>query len=178
MGPIGQAPGSPMTGRRLRQGTTPCSWRTRRSRRSSRPPPGSGVHRYTFPATDQPAVFLDLGYGMNWDAPVRDQHQGGERHPGHGLSVLPGVGQGPEALLRPGLLPAGAVRGLCRLHDAPGCSGSEARVAAGDVRATSSALRALFAFDPTAAGDRTPSEGRALLCGRGGSPGQPGSGSS
>mgnify|MGYP001820691723 CR=1 FL=1 len=28
-----------------------------------------GVHRYTFPETDQPALFLDLGYAMNWDAP-------------------------------------------------------------------------------------------------------------
>ena len=29
-----------------------------------------GLHRYTFPDTDRPALFLDLGYAMNWDAPV------------------------------------------------------------------------------------------------------------
>jgi len=29
-----------------------------------------GMHRYTFPQTPDPALFLDLGYAENWDRPV------------------------------------------------------------------------------------------------------------
>jgi len=29
-----------------------------------------GFHRYTFPATPNPALFLDLGYAINWDRAV------------------------------------------------------------------------------------------------------------
>ena len=34
-----------------------------------------GVHRYTFPATPEPALFLDLGYAVNWDRPVETRIQ-------------------------------------------------------------------------------------------------------
>lgn len=29
-----------------------------------------GFHRYTFPSTPNPSLFLDLGYAINWDRPV------------------------------------------------------------------------------------------------------------
>ncbi len=37
--------------------------------------PRVGMHRYTFPATEEPALFLDLGYAVNWDAPVQTHLQ-------------------------------------------------------------------------------------------------------
>jgi predicted alpha-1,2-mannosidase len=37
--------------------------------------PRVGVHRYTYPATSDPALFLDLGYAMNWDRAVETRIQ-------------------------------------------------------------------------------------------------------
>ena len=34
-----------------------------------------GFHRYTYPATSDPALFLDLGYAVNWDTPVETRIQ-------------------------------------------------------------------------------------------------------
>jgi len=34
-----------------------------------------GFHRYTFPTTSDPALFLDLGYAINWDRPMQTRIQ-------------------------------------------------------------------------------------------------------
>ncbi len=111
-----------------------------------------GLHRYTFPSTDEPSVFVDLGYAINWDEPVETSLQvvNDTLVTGHRFSQ----GWARDQKLFFAMAFSKPIRSMA-LADAtdPLDILDRAQVAEGDVRATSSALRALMAFDPTAAGD-------------------------
>jgi predicted alpha-1,2-mannosidase len=142
--------------------------------------PRVGFHRYTFPATSDPALFLDLGYAMNWDRAVetrltvindtlvtgyrfssgwaRDQklffamtfsrpvRQLALADSTVALGVL-----GPETF---GGVPEPGLQGTGGGREREGNgSGVGPRRQAPVTSATSSSLRALFAFDPMEAGD-------------------------
>jgi predicted alpha-1,2-mannosidase len=111
-----------------------------------------GMHRYTFPETDQPALFLDLGYAINWDAPVQTSVRVVSDTLVTGYRFSRGWARDQRvffamAFSRPvrhlGLADSAVALGIF--------SGDE--LAAGEVGATALAVRALFAFDPVAAGE-------------------------
>jgi len=112
-----------------------------------------GIHRYTFPTTDQPALFLDLGYAINWDSPVETSIKivGDTLVTGYRFSR----GWARDQKLFFALAFSGPVRSVAFADSTNVLEALDRRrVAAGDVRATSLALRALFAFDPTTEGDQ------------------------
>jgi len=111
-----------------------------------------GVHRYAFPETDQPALFLDLGYAVNWDAPVETSVRILSDTLVTGYRFSRGWARDQKlffamAFSRPVRRAAVADSAL-----AMGIFSGE-EMAAGEARATAVAIRALFAFDPVAAGE-------------------------
>jgi len=110
-----------------------------------------GVHRYTYPATDQPAVFLDLGYGMNWDTSVEtsvrvvnDTLITGYRH---------SQGWARDQRLFFSLVFSEPIQSVGFSEgETPLDSLDRDQVATGEYRVTSAGIRALFAFEPMTAG--------------------------
>ncbi len=111
-----------------------------------------GLHRYTFPETDQPSVFVDLGYAINWDAPVETSLQVVNDTLLTGYRFSQGWARDQKlffamAFSRPfrsvAFADATVPLGILDRDE----------VAEGDVRASSPGLRALMAFDPTADGE-------------------------
>jgi predicted alpha-1,2-mannosidase len=111
-----------------------------------------GVHRYTFPETEQPALFLDLGYAINWDAPVQTSVRVVSDTLVTGYRFSRGWARDQRvffamAFSRPvrhlGLADSATALGIFSGHE----------LTAGDVGATALAIRTLFAFDPMAAGE-------------------------
>lgn len=134
-----------------------------------------GLHRYTFPETREPALFLDLGYAVNWDSPVETRIRVVNDTLVTGYRFSTGWARDQKlffamAFSRPirraalsdsavalGVIPdeiltggSPAARGGDRETRSanPGTPGREPAVA------TAKALRALFAFDPAARGDQ------------------------
>ena len=112
-----------------------------------------GMHRYTFPETDQPAVFVDLGYAINWDSPVETSIRVVNDTLVTGYRFSQGWAKDQKlffamAFSRP-------VRSVAFADSTTALEALDrGRIASGEARATSTALRALFAFDPTAEGDQ------------------------
>ena len=116
--------------------------------------PRVGMHRYTFPPAPTAAIYLDLGYAMNWDTPVRSRIRIINDTLVTGYRFSEGWARDERihfamAFSQPFLraqiadstwTPASSLRGL------QGRGGS----------ATGKALRALFSFDSTTAGERDP----------------------
>ncbi len=112
-----------------------------------------GMHRYSFPATDEPAVFLDLGYAINWDQPVSTSIEVVNDTLVTGYRFSQGWATDQKLFFAVAF--SEPVRSLAFADStAPLEALDSRRMTAGDVRATSSALRALFAFDPTSEGDQ------------------------
>jgi predicted alpha-1,2-mannosidase len=111
-----------------------------------------GLHRYTFPSTDEPSVFVDLEYAINWDAPVETSLKVVNDTLVTGYRFSEGWARDQKlffamAFSRP-------IRSMAFADRTnPLDILDRAQVADGDTRATSSALRVLLAFDPTATGD-------------------------
>jgi predicted alpha-1,2-mannosidase len=108
-----------------------------------------GFHRYTFPATPDPALFLDLGYAVNWDRAVETCLQVVNDTLVTGYRFSSGWAQDEKlffamAFSRPirRLAVADSARPL-------GILGPEEI----GTSVTSASLRALFAFDPMEEGD-------------------------
>ncbi|MGW8266997.1 MAG: GH92 family glycosyl hydrolase [Longimicrobiales bacterium] len=140
-----------------------------------------GFHRYTFPATPNPALFLDLGYAVNWDRAVEtrltvvsDTLVTGYRHssgwaqdqklffamafsrPIRQMALADSADPmgilGPESFGgSPG--PGARAGGNGGNRDGNGAERGPYRQGPA-TSATSSSLRALFAFDPMEAGDQ------------------------
>jgi predicted alpha-1,2-mannosidase len=111
--------------------------------------PRVGFHRYTFPATPDPALFLDLGYAVNWDRTVETHLRVVNDTLVTGYRFSSGWAQDQKvfftmAFSRPirRLALADSARALGILG--PEEIGSSA---------TSASLRVLFAFDSMEAGD-------------------------
>ncbi len=112
-----------------------------------------GMHRYTFPATDQPAVFVDLGYAINWDSPVETSIKVVNDTLVTGYRFSQGWARDQKLFFA--LAFSQPVRSVAFADSTiPLEALTRGRVVGGDIRATSSALRALFAFDPATAGDQ------------------------
>ncbi len=134
-----------------------------------------GVHRYTYPATDQPAVFLDLGYAINWDSPVETSLKFLSDTLVTGYRFSRGWAR-DQKLFFALAFSRNPFRNVALADSTlPLETLGRQEVAGGELRATSSALRALFAFDATRAGDQAAPQGRAVLRGRGRGFGEPGS---
>jgi predicted alpha-1,2-mannosidase len=112
-----------------------------------------GMHRYTFPATEEPAVFVDLGYAINWDSPVQTSIKVVNDTLVTGYRFSQGWAKDQKLFFA--LAFSRPVRSVAFADSTTPLDALTARqVAGGDVRATSAGLRALFAFDPTTAGDQ------------------------
>jgi putative alpha-1,2-mannosidase len=111
-----------------------------------------GVHRYTFPETDQPALFLDLGYAINWDAPVQTSVRVVSDTLVTGYRFSRGWARDQRVFFAMAFSRPVRHLGLADSATALGIfSGQE--LTAGDAGATAQAVRALFAFDPVAAAE-------------------------
>ncbi len=112
-----------------------------------------GLHRYTFPTTDQPAVFVDLGYAINWDSPVQTSIRIVNDTLVTGYRFSQGWAKDQKLFFA--IAFSDSVRSVAFADSTnPMEALGREQVTAGDVRATSSAIRALFAFDPVVAGDQ------------------------
>jgi predicted alpha-1,2-mannosidase len=111
--------------------------------------PRVGLHRYTFPDTDEPAVFVDLGYAINWDAPLETSIKVVSDTLLTGYRFSEGWARDQKlffamAFSRP-------IRSLAFADSTTPLDILDGnQVSEGDTRATSAALRALVAFDPMA----------------------------
>ncbi|MFC1574510.1 GH92 family glycosyl hydrolase [Gemmatimonadota bacterium] len=135
-----------------------------------------GIHRYTFPTTDEPALFLDLGYAMNGDSPVETRIRVVNDTLVTGYRFSRGWARDQKlffamALSAPirrvafadsargmGIVPGDQLGTPEEVPSGPAASGAEgeateAGLGQSGTSATARALRALFAFDPTTAGD-------------------------
>jgi len=109
-----------------------------------------GFHRYTFPSTPSPSLFLDLGYTINWDRSVETRIEYVNDTLVTGYRFSSGWARDQKvffaiAFSRP-------IRRVA-LSDSATAMGVLSAEAEGPTTATASALRALFAFDPMEAGD-------------------------
>ncbi|MFO8174992.1 MAG: GH92 family glycosyl hydrolase [Longimicrobiales bacterium] len=109
-----------------------------------------GVHRYTFPETPDPALFLDLGYAVNWDRPVETRIQVVSDTLVTGYRFSSGWARNQKlffamAFSRP-------VRQVA-LSDSADALGVVRPWEGEPATATAGALRALFAFDAMEAGE-------------------------
>jgi len=140
-----------------------------------------GFHRYTFPATPNPALFLDLGYAINWDRAVEtrltvvsDTLVTGYRYssgwaqdqklffamalsrPIRRMALADSAN--PMGILGPGSFGGGPEPGVRAGGNGGNRDGNVVERGsyrqAPETSATSSSLRALFAFDPMEAGEQ------------------------
>jgi predicted alpha-1,2-mannosidase len=111
-----------------------------------------GVHRYTFPEADQPALFLDLGYAINWDAPVQTSVRVVSDTLVTGYRFSRGWARDQKVFFAMAFSRPVRHLGLADSATALGIfSGPD--LTAGDVGGSALAVRALFAFDPVDVGE-------------------------
>ncbi len=125
-----------------------------------------GFHRYTYPATPDPSLFLDLGYAINWDAPVETRIQVVNDTLVTGYRYSRGWARDQKLFFamvfsrpirRVALADSADALGILgeeALGSRQGPTGEAEPQAPPGATATARSLRALFAFDPMDAGDQ------------------------